>query len=278
MYRATDVSPKSMAMASQSSLEAQWISRTKNTRYELIDLPEILRAFTGAPFQSLNCVPRARFNKSEADAWIEETHNYFGSKGVPMIWWISPFSNPSDLGERLVAHGAERLPEELPAMAMDLQHLNDKVSTPTELTIEQVTDDEGLRRFVSAFVSDTVSPENMREAFYHINADAGYGNGDVWRHYVGILSGEPVATASLCLAQGVAGINAVSTAPGARRRGIGSAVTLTALRYARQQGYRIGALKSSEMAFAMYQQIGFKEYFKYTIYVWRNQNDQTICT
>ena len=92
-----------MSCASQASLEAQWVSRAQGPGCEMLDRPEILRVFTGAPSQSLNCVTRAKFEEHEADARVRETHDYFGGKGVPMIWWVGPYSRPSDLGERLLA-------------------------------------------------------------------------------------------------------------------------------------------------------------------------------
>ena len=258
-----------MSRASQASLEAQWVSRAKGPGCEMLDRQEILRVFTGAPSQSLNCVTRARFEEAEADVRIRETHDYFRSKGVPMIWWVGPYSRPSDLGERLLAHGAERLEHDLPAMAVDLHRLNDSACAPDGLEIEHVTDAKGLCRFICAFAGGTGSPDDMSAAFLRINAGAGYGRERGWRHYVAVLAGEPVATASLHLSEGVAGINAVGTAPKARRMGIGTAVTLAALRYARGQGYRIAALKSSDMAYGMYRRIGFEEYYRYAIYAWR---------
>ena len=140
-----------MCRASQASLEVQWVSRARAPGCEMLDRPEILRVFTGAPSQSLNCVTRAKFEEQEADARIRETHDYFRSKGVPMIWWVGPYSRPCDLGERLLAHGAERLEHDLPAMAMDLRRLNDSASAPDGLEIEHVADPEGLQRFIRAF-------------------------------------------------------------------------------------------------------------------------------
>ena len=147
-------------------------------------------------------------------------------------------------------------------MAMDLRLLNDSVSAPADLEIEHVTDPEGLQRFIRAFAGGTGSPDDMSAAFLRINAGAGYGGECGWRHYVGLLAGEPVSTASLHLSNGVAGINAVGTTPGARRMGIGTAVTLAALRHAKAQGYRTAALKSSDMAYGMYRRMGFEEYYQ----------------
>ena len=90
-----------------------------------------------------------------------------------------------------------------------------------------------------------------------------------WRHYLGRLAGEPVATATTFFGAGVAGIYFVCTVERARRRGIGAGVTLAALREARDLGYTISVLGSSEMGYPVYRRLGFEEYCRIGLYEWR---------
>ena len=78
-----------------------------------------------------------------------------------------------------------------------------------------------------------------------------------------------MATSASFYAAGVAGIYCVSTVERARRQGIGAAVTLAALREARDLGFTIGVLTSSEMGYPVYRRLGFVEHCRIGLYEWR---------
>ena len=97
----------------------------------------------------------------------------------------------------------------------------------------------------------------------------GLGDEVPWRHYLGWLGDRPVATATLFLGAGVAGVYFVLTVPAARRRGVGAAITLAALRDARALGYRTGVLGASAAGYPLYRRLGFRDYGQIRVFEWQ---------
>ncbi len=151
-------------------------------------------------------------------------------------------------------------------MAADLWALDEGIPLPTGLTIERVGDAGVLREYVRVAGAGFEMPEFATEPLFEACSVLGLAEENPFGHYVGWLGGEVLATASLSPAAGVAGIFNVVTLPKARRRGIGTALTLAALREARERGYRIGILQSSAEALGVYRRLGFEQYSTYLVY------------
>jgi GNAT superfamily N-acetyltransferase len=153
--------------------------------------------------------------------------------------------------------------------------LNESLRAPPGLTVEQVSDDETLEQWCHSLAVGFEWPDFMEDAWLDLYRSVGLGMQSPFRHYLGRLEGNPVATSSLFLGVGIAGIYDVVTLQEARRQGIGSAITLAPLREARALGYRVGVLQSSEMAFSVYRKVGFREYCKISLYVWVSETEQS---
>jgi GNAT superfamily N-acetyltransferase len=267
-----DVSSVGMAAA----IEANWIggaelwSRVPIT--ELHNDDPDLRWYTtpGVPFPPFNRIYWTRLPQEGIDVRIEEVRQHFAAHQVPFLWSVGPFSRPSDLGRHLESYGLARV-DEMPGMAVDLQALNEDVPFPAKLEIERASDTEMLREYIEVARIGFKMPEFTSKGFFELYTAVGLTEESPWRYYVGRLGGEVVATATLALVGGVAGVYNAATLPKAGRQGLGAAMTLRVLCEARELGYRIGILQSSALGFNVYRRLGFEQYSTYSMYVGSRQ-------
>ena len=239
---------------------------------EIHDGPDLLWSLTSFPIPLFNSVLRANLAPGEVEAAIAAVIARGRSRDVPLLWWTGPATRPADLGERLTAGGFVHA-EDVPGMAADLRDVPDGLPPASGLVIEQVADPETLREWCAAMCAGYEMPAAFGETYYDCVVSLGLDSQAPLRHYLGRLEGEPVATASLFLAAGVAGIYDVATIPAARRRGIAAAMTVQALRGAREDGYCIAVLHSSAAGLPLYRRLGFSEYCSIGQYLWANEQE-----
>jgi ribosomal protein S18 acetylase RimI-like enzyme len=257
------ISPAELNAAIDENIAASWRTMGLMPGAELRETPEMIWVVTGVPIPSFNGVVCARLDSAGAAAAVAEALEAFRRRGVPMMWLVGPTSQPADLGALLVEHGLEHIGDE-PGMAIDLDLLRDEPPAPEGLVVERVDDEAALRDWCG-FAGD---PVMIQRLFDWLRA-AALGSDRTMVNYLGRLAGRPVATASLVLAAGVAGIYNVGTLPEAQRRGIGTHMTREALRDARASGYRVGVLHSSKMGVEVYRRLGFHEVCTISLYVAR---------
>ncbi|MFQ6028675.1 MAG: GNAT family N-acetyltransferase, partial [Dehalococcoidia bacterium] len=191
-----------------------------------------------------------------------------------VAWWTGASLQPANLGEYLEAAGFSHACG-APAMAVEIENMNESLPAPANLVTEEVTDEDTLRTWNEVYTEVFEYPDFTREPWFRMLASLGLGPEQQWRHFLARLEGKPVATASLFLWAGVAGIADVTTLPEARRQGVGTEITLALLREARRLGYRVGTLFASEMGLPVYRQIGFRPYFRGNCYIWTPEEGDT---
>ncbi len=267
-----DLSTPALVAAIKANLFEYYEYLGRSPQAELHDSPNMTWLLTGIPHPFLNGVLRTQLTPDNVNEVIEETLAHFKAKSATMFsWWAEPGTQPMNLGQYLVAHGLTYT-DGGPGMAVDLLALNEDVTAPSGLTIEHVGDAGTLEKWVHAAIMGFGIPDIGESACFDLFAGLGF---DLpLRNYLGLLNGEPVATAQLFLAAGVVGIYWVATVPEARRQGIGTALTLAPLREARAMGYRIGILQAGPMGLGVYRRLGFQEYCKMGHYVWVGETNQ----
>ncbi|HUP27407.1 MAG TPA: GNAT family N-acetyltransferase [Chloroflexia bacterium] len=234
---------------------------------DLYNGPDMVRVVSGIPYPLCNTVSRARFTPDSVDDQIEETLSHFKARQMPMLWWTGPGTTPPDLGEHLSAHGL--IPAgSPPGMAADLEKLGDDLPTPTGFTVEQVRDAETLKQCASVLGKVFEFPEFVVEALAAVLLSHGLDADQPAQNFAGFLDGKVVATSTLFMAGGVAGIYNVGTLPEVRGKGIGAAMTLAAMLEARSRGYRVAILHASEFGYNIYRRLGFQDYCTMNMFAW----------
>jgi GNAT superfamily N-acetyltransferase len=205
----------------------------------------------------------ARFASADADARIDDVLGRFGYPASPVIWQVPPSAAPVDLGARLAARGLV-LRTELPGMAVSLDAFNDE-ATPPGLEIEVVNDSVRFRTLHDITATSFGMPPGLSDVFYRAYTSVAFDD-PRWIPYLGLLYGEPVASTILMRDGETAGLYAVAVKSEFERRGIGGALTLRALRDARDLGCTLAVLRASEVGAPMYARLGFREYCRIAQY------------
>lgn len=169
-------------------------------------------------------------------------------RNVPLTWHVR---DDDPLCDRLIAHGFANDGAEfgMTAAQADLQ------PAPSPATFTEVDGASELAIWVDVlgqgFGAGPAEARWIGEMYQRL----GYGPGQPWRHYLGRLNGEPVATATALVSGDICGVYFVFTLPEARKQGIGAAITRHALV---QSGARTGVLGASPMGEPVYRRLGFE--------------------
>jgi GNAT superfamily N-acetyltransferase len=226
-----------------------------------------VRWHTEIPHPWFNAVLSGAIPEVDAPAVIQDTLAYFAQNEVNGItWWFERDAPHDHIDQHLLSAGFQKTAGP-PMMAVSLDRLERPPAEIPGFKIERVGDLDQLALYSQTFLDGYGLPTGWAETYTTFLASLGIH--DPLRHYIGFYDGQPVATATIFLAAGVAGIYNVATLPAARGKGYGGAMTSAPLLEARRLGYRAGILQSSEMGFSVYSRLGFRkvgdlEHFSWT--------------
>ena len=262
-----DLSPDAVVTALEDNAVESIRTWSAWSELELHEEPELLWTLTDIPFPFFNCVVRPRLSPDTVDAAIVASRSRAAKRCVPLSWWLGPAPSPSDVETRLGDAGFEKT-DELIGMGVDLRRLAAPPPSPAGLTIEEVTDRKLFRRWCFLLGPIFDFPPQALTAWHRCYEAVGYGPDAPWRHFIALLDGVPVATASLFLGAGVASIANVGTAADLRGRGLGRIISAHPLTLARDAGYHLGTLWASKMGAPMYRRLGFRPFCLGPVYLW----------
>lgn len=234
---------------------------------ELHDGPAATWFTSDVPFFPFNQVLRVSLS-GDVDAAIDGLLAPFRARRVPLCWNIGPGAQPPDLATRLEARRAART-NSMPGMALDLSKPLPAPAPPDGFVIERVRDAAAFASWSRAYNDGFDLPPGFVDALGGAYQRIGFADDTPFRHYVGLLNGEPVASSTMFLDGSVAGLWHITTLPSARRQGVGAAMTIAPLHDARDRGYATAILYASAMGEPLYQRLGFRELLRLYQYGWQ---------
>ncbi|MFB6205572.1 MAG: GNAT family N-acetyltransferase [Haloglomus sp.] len=189
----------------------------------------------------------SRDDLAAAVAWLEE-------RDLP--YWVTVVESAVERFERLRDDLGLAKAVTQPGMVMPtLQRIP---SNESSAAISEVTDLDELDDFVQVAASAFETPLEVAKTVYRAALA-----GDEIRLFFQRVDGQPAACGLLIQSEDVAGVYTIGVVEAFRRQGIGEAMTWKVLRAGRDAGCQMGVLQSSEMAYPLYQKMGFETVVTY---------------
>jgi GNAT superfamily N-acetyltransferase len=262
-----DPAPAAVVAALEASEVAMFRHIARLVGASFVTRAGYARLVSSMPVPLLNRVMAARLPPDDPDGAIAAILAPYRRQGLPLHWSVWSIRRPEVVGAQLARHGL-RPRGTFPGMAVDLERLPAAVKAPDDLEIRPVADRETRRLWLAVGEAGFGVGPAVAGALAAGFARRRRVGANPIVDLVGLRAGVPVGVASMLPAAGIAGIYSVATVPGARRQGIGSALTLAALRRGRDMGYRIGALWASRLGQGLYRRLGFEEVGTLHVYGW----------
>jgi len=208
-----------------------------------------------------------------ADEAVQSVQSFFRPRGVGVRWVVGPIPQP-ELEASLLAHGFE-LDEGEPTMAASLETYDPAAYSALIESIAgfEIVDVDalgvsGTREWITAWGCGT-TPEPVMERWRQIYDILLQGPPrSEFTMFVGRVKGQTVGTGILYCSDGVAAVHFIVTIPEFRKRGIGKALTMHAMKLASASGYKIAMLTASDFGIRIYKSLGFREFGRQVTYKW----------
>jgi GNAT superfamily N-acetyltransferase len=256
----TGYTPSARIRANRTNLYELFRNLENSSFMDFSNMEGFSRWSCALPHTWFNAILCSRDATPADGAFIDESLAYFKAKNTNSIsLWLE--NDVSQAGwEAVLLPRGFTLQEGPRGMSVDLERLAEPGKYPEQMEIRIVADEKGMEDCAEMIVAGYEMPDSWRETTQQFVK--GIGLNTPYRSYVAYWEGKPVSTAAVLFGKDVAGIYTVATAPEARGKGLGTAVTLAPLLDARKMGYRVGTLQASEMGFPVYKKMGFQEDYR----------------
>ncbi|HEX6850982.1 MAG TPA: GNAT family N-acetyltransferase [Candidatus Polarisedimenticolaceae bacterium] len=225
--------------------------------------PDLVLVDSGLACDTFNFACRVKLSREGAAARVAELVGFFRETGHPYSCWVTPGSTPAALRTILEDAGLAPAESEL-AMVASLSDLSPPPPPPTGIEISRVATPDDLEAYARILAENWSPPDPDVLRFHRLAAPRLLAPASPQRLYLARLEGDPVATAEVTVAGGVAGVYNISTRTAHRRVGIGTAITYAPLRDAAREGIATAVLQAAPDGVGVYRRLGFSSYGEVT--------------
>ena len=223
---------------------------------------------TEIPSFMVNGVIDTKIPPEIAEKSITDIIQSFKEDNLPFHWDIGPLSKPTNLKELLLQRNPT-VSFSLPGLALNLKELSTEKRKSPKITIVKVQDIETFKIWTKVMLNAFELPLDLLLDFYFETLSLVFlSKNSTTNAYLAYFNEKPVASSIGFYGSGVIGLYGIATLKEARGNRIGSAITLAPLYEAKDLGYEIGVLHSSEIGLNLYKRIGFKEYIQIERFIW----------
>lgn len=217
-----------------------------------------VRLLSGMPHPFGNLAIARRRDLAGFTAVLEEMETWSRKAGVPVLVLLFPGDGLEACLSMAGTRDWKHI-ESMPGMWMTLDDQVGPGPSGPGVEIRLVRSGDDLDRACAVLSEGYPVPEKVADLYLRGIHEAGTAHGSNPANLLVTIDGEPAACASVCLQDGVAGVYCVATRERFRRRGLGSFVTLAALRHGRRLGAAHALLNATEQGESIYRRIGFAE-------------------
>jgi ribosomal protein S18 acetylase RimI-like enzyme len=196
---------------------------------------------------------------------IQNIKKDFQKNGVPFWWWMFPGAQSDASKDMLKAEGFTVV-DHIPCMLADLSCLPEEATGDAAINIRLVKNKKELALWKEVSFAGFDFPPPTLDQYDRFTGTFNLHPDSPQKLFLAFVSGKPVATSLLFLADHAAGIYFVTTRAEYRKRGIGLQLIQATMRYAQMTGARYATLQSSLDGFRVYRQAGFQENGRVAVY------------
>ncbi|MBC5823675.1 MAG: GNAT family N-acetyltransferase [Candidatus Eremiobacteraeota bacterium] len=231
---------------------------------QVIEREEFVLIDSGIPSTWHNFICKVRVAERDIDARIDEANAHFEERGLPVTWLLGPTTRPGDLAQRLTARGLTCV-ETVPGMIRDLRGFDRPADRPDGVTIRRLENRDELLCYAHVLATAD-PPQSGAVEFFNKTAATAIAKRRSVTYYLAWFEGKPVGTAELYVDNALAGVYSVATVEEARRRGVATALTVTALTDAFDKGRCLATLQASESGQGLYARLGFRSRCRFSFF------------